>query len=107
MIYLRDPDAAAIREAVQTLLSNVKLASLARTIKVSRGTLYKWRGGDSAPTILELCSMATALAVHVRIDMGNLEPSEVTEDLAVMLGRVLANQERQIDMLQRVIADGT
>lgn len=105
VIYLRDPDAESIREAVVQLLTNVKsIAALARTLEVSRGKLYKWRDGRSTPTIYELCGMATALGQHVRIDMGEVDEGRdaEVEDVAVLVGRILANQERMFRVLREL-----
>lgn len=103
MIHLRDPDGAAIREVVTDLLLGVKsVAALSRTIGKSRGTLYKWKSGDSTPSIGELCALARALEVHIRIDMGHEEGENQKEDIAVLLGRVLANQQRMAEELRQL-----
>lgn len=104
MIRLTNPDDTALREAMQTMLSGVKsISALARDLGKSRGTIYKWQTGESVPTVLDLCQMALIVGVPLRIDLGPSEGFEETEDLAVMLGRVLANQERQIAMLTTVL----
>jgi transcriptional regulator with XRE-family HTH domain len=103
VIHLVNPDDAALRQAVQSLLEGVKsVADIARRMKKSRGTLYKWQSGKSAPNIIELCTLANLLERPVRIDIGNEDQFEAQEDLTVMIGRVLNNQQRQLKALSDI-----
>lgn len=108
MILLTNPDKDEVAEAVVRLLAGVKsIAALSRVMQRSRGTLYKWQNGQSVPSIEELCTLANALEEHIRIDLGPTEDAEQAEDLAVMLGRVIANQDRQIRMLRELTGTAT
>lgn len=81
-VDLVDPGADDVAAAVDSLLEGQNITSVARDLGVARETVYRWRRGESEPTLPELASMARSTEGTIIIRLNDQRTPSIEDEIA-------------------------
>lgn len=80
-VSLSDPTAEQITEATNELIGEHSITDLSRGLDTSRETIYRWKRGDSLPSLIDLLALSRITNSSVIIRLNVTDEGDTVQEL--------------------------